>query len=155
MKKIKIRLVKPTSEKLRFVKLIKECSGMGLMESKNLCDNLHAKPLTAFEMPIRDYKYYDFSTGITTPADIDYKAKFVSDIKEIDGEFIINGGTQWERNVKMLSLGIGDESDYSEFIEAHIISSNLEESKNVLNFVLSKLSKEELIEVFSKINLEI
>jgi len=155
MKKVKIRLVKPTSEKLRLVKLIKDCSGLGLKEAKDLCDNMHASPLKTFEMPIRDYATYDYNTGISTPSNVDYKAKLISEIKEIDGEFVINGGTQWERNAKMLSLGIGEESDYSDFIKEHILTSALVDSENILNFALSKLSKEELIEVFSKIKLEI
>ena len=48
---IKIKLVRPTSEKLRFVKLIKECSGLGLKESKDLVD---AAPSTLKEGVSKD-----------------------------------------------------------------------------------------------------
>lgn len=154
MRKIKIRLVRPTTQKLMLVKLIKDCSGLGLRESKDLCDRLHDFKNISVEMPIRDYESYDYNTGLTIPTNVDYRAKFISGIKEIDGEFIVNGGIQWERNAKMLSLGIGDDSDYSDFIKEHIIS-NLDDSKNILTFILSKLSKEELIEIFSKIEIEI
>lgn len=41
MKYIEIKLVKPTTEKLKFVKLIKDCSGLSLKESKDLCDSIH------------------------------------------------------------------------------------------------------------------
>jgi hypothetical protein len=41
MKKVKIRLIQPTSEKLKLVKLLKDCSGLGLKESLALCDNMH------------------------------------------------------------------------------------------------------------------
>jgi len=152
MKTIKIKLVKPTSEKLKFVKLIKECSGLGLKEAKDLCDSLHNSPHITQEMPIRDLEY-DYSTGKTTPATIDYRAKFLTEIKNFEGEFAINGGTQWERDVKILKIGIGDKTDYSDFISNYILN-KFDNSENLLNFALSKFSKEDLQDIFNKIDLD-
>lgn len=151
---IKIKLIKPTSEKLKFVKLIKDCSGLGLKEAKDLCDNLHSFPHITQEMEIRDWDNIDYSTGEKTPATVDYRAKFLTEIKNIEGEFIINGGTQWERNVKILKIGIGDKTDYSDFIANYILN-KFDNSENLLTFVLNKLSKEELQDIFNKIDLEI
>ena len=53
----------------------------------------------------------------------------------------------------MLKLGIGDESDYSEFIKDYILN-GLEDSENLLTLALSKLSENDIKEVFNKINLE-
>ena len=68
MKTIKIKLIQPTTQKLAFVKLIKECSGLGLRDAKDLCDNIHDYPERVHEMPVRDWETYDYNTGATTPA---------------------------------------------------------------------------------------
>ena len=74
-------------------------------------------------------------------------------MKKIEGRFSVTGGTQWERNIKMLSLGIADESEYIDFTNEFLIDNrNLEVSENILRFALSKLSKDELQEVFTEIN---
>ncbi len=151
---IKIKLVRPTSEKLRFVKLIKECSGLGLKESKDLCDNMHSYPSKTFDMPIRDWDSKDWNTGTTTPAQTDYIKKFITEIRDIDGEFIVNGGVQWERNVKMLKLGVAEKADYSEFCKDYILG-KFENSDQMLTFALEKLSKEDLQEIFDKTNIEL
>jgi hypothetical protein len=53
----------------------------------------------------------------------------------------------------MLSLGIADESEYIDFVNEFLIDNrNLEVSQTILRFALSKLSKEELREVFNEIN---
>lgn len=154
-KTIKIKLIKPTSQKLAFVKLIKDCSGLGLKEAKDLCDEMHANPGINFTMPIRDWESKDWNTGvIIQPANTNYAKKFSTEIKNIEGEFIVNGGVQWERNVKMLKLGIADKSDYGEFMKDYILN-KFDNSEDMLNFVLNKLSKEDLQEIFSKINIEL
>ena len=53
----------------------------------------------------------------------------------------------------MLSLGIADESEYIDFTNEFLIDNrNLEVSETILRFALSKLSKDELQEVFTEIN---
>jgi hypothetical protein len=149
MKTIKIKLVEPTPNKLFFVKLIKDCSGLGLKESKDLCDDLHKNPDVAREMPIRDWESYDYSTGKSTPAITDFRKKFIDEIKDVGGKFVVNGGVQWERNIKMLSLGIADKPDYTEFMKDYILN-KFDNSEDILIFVLDKLSKEDLQEIFNK-----
>jgi hypothetical protein len=144
--KVKIKLITPTPNKLAFVKLIKDCSHMGLKDSKELCDFLHANPGVTKEFQVRskdiDGNYHN------------YRKIFATSIKDVGGQFIVNGGSQWERNIKMLKLGMGDESDYCEVIKENILE-NLEGSEELLTFVLTKLSKQELEEVFNKINIEL
>jgi hypothetical protein len=154
MKTIKIKLVEPTPTKLAFVKLIKDCSGLGLKESKDLCDDLHKNPDVAREMPIRDWETYDYSTGKTTPANTDFRRKFNTEIKNVGGKFVVNGGVQWDRNVKMLQLGIAEKSEYTEFMKDYILN-KFDNSEDLLTFVLDKFSKEDLQEVFNKINIEL
>ncbi len=153
-KTIKIKLISPTAEKLKFVKLIKECSGLGLKESKDLCDSMHSYPNKTFDMPIRDWESKDWNTGVTTPAQTDYIKKFITEIKDVDGEFIVNGGTQWERNVKMLKLGVADKSDYTDFMKEYILN-KFANSEEMLNFVFDKVTKEDLQDIFNKTNIEL
>ena len=138
---IRIKLITPTPNKIAFVKLVKECSGLGLRESKDLCDELHSSPHLVQDMPVKPTD------------DTDYSKRFISEIKNVGGKFLVNGGIQWERNIKMLKLGIGDESDYSDFIKDYILN-GLEDSENLLTLALSKLSKNDIQEVFNTINLE-
>jgi hypothetical protein len=138
---LRIKLIVPTPNKLAFVKLIKDCSGLGLKEAKDLCDELHKNPHLVQDMPVMPTD------------DTDYSKRFINEIKNVGGEFLVNGGIQWERNIKMLKLGIGDESDYSDFIKDYILN-GLEDSEILLTLVLSKISEDDIKEVFNKINLE-
>jgi hypothetical protein len=143
--KIRIQLIERCPNKIQFVKLIKDCTGLGLKEAKNVCDRLHDRPDLIEEITVHDS--ID-ENGIT------YSRKFINGMKEfVLGEFIVTGGLQWDRNIKMLSLGIADESEYIDFVNEFLIDNrNLEVSQTILRFALSKLSKEELREVFNEIN---
>ena len=143
--KIRIQLIERCPNKLQFVKLIKDCTGLGLRDSKDVCDRLHDRPDLIEEIIVKDGVD---ENGIT------YSKKFINGMKEfVLGEFNITGGLQWDRNLKMLSLGIADESDYIDFTNEFLIDNrNLEVSETILRFALSKLSKEDLQEVFTEIN---
>ena len=143
--KIRIQLIERCPNKIQFVKLIKDCTGLGLKEAKNVCDRLHDRPDLIEEITVHDS--ID-ENGIT------YSNKFINGMREvIQGKFIVTGGIQWQRDIKMLSLGIADESEYIDFVNEFLIDNrNLEKSQTILRFALSKLSKEELREVFNEIN---
>lgn len=143
--KIRIQLIEKCPNKLQFVKLIKDCTGLGLRDSKDVCDRLHDRPDLIEEITVIDGVD---ENGIT------YSKKFINGMREvIQGKFNVTGGIQWQRNLKMLSLGIADESDYIDFTNEFLIDNrNLEVSQTILRFALSKLSKEDLQEVFTEIN---
>jgi hypothetical protein len=143
--KIRIQLIEKCPNKLQFVKLIKDCTGLGLRDSKDVCDRLHDRPDLIEEITVIDCVY---ENGIT------YSKKFINGMREvIQGKFNVTGGLQWDRNIKMLSLGIADEFEYIDFVNEFLIDNrNLEKSEDILRFALSKLSKEELQEVFNEIN---
>jgi len=142
--KIRIRLIEPCKNKLYFVKLIKDCTELGLKDSKEVCDRLHDRPGIIEEIIVKDS---------LDENGIHYSRKFIESMKNIEGRFSVTGGTQWQRNIKMLSLGIADESEYIDFTNEFLIDNrNLEVSENILRFALSKLSKDELQEVFTEIN---
>jgi hypothetical protein len=142
--RIKIRLIEPCKNKLYFVKLIKDCTELGLKDSKEVSDRLHDRPGIIEEIIVKDS---------LDENGIHYSKKFIEGMKNIEGRFSVTGGTQWQRNIKILSLGIADESEYIDFTNEFLIDNrNLEVSENILRFALSKLSKDELQEVFTEIN---
>ena len=137
MKKlVRIKLIENCPNKLIFVKLIKECSGLGLKESKDICDRLHAGEVQTFEVREDD--------------SVNYAKKFRQDIVNCGGKFQVSGCVEFQRNYKMLQLGIGDDSDYIDFISESIFQNNLENSEEFLKFVLTKFNREQLIEIFDK-----
>lgn len=142
--RIRIQLIEPCRNKLYFVKLIKDCTGLGLREAKDVCDRLHNRQDLIEEIIVKDN---------LDENGVHYSRKFIEGMKNIEGKFNVTGGIQWQRNLKMLSLGIADESDYIDFTNEFLIDNrNLEVSETILRFALSKLSKEDLQEVFTEIN---
>jgi len=141
--KIRIKLIKPCSSKLNIVKLIHKCSLLGLVGSKDFYDRLEANPGVSYEFDVR-----------RDEDDFSFRNYFINEIKNLDGEYVINGGAQWERNLKMLKLGIGEIEDYQDFIKEEIMM-NSDNSSELINFILSKLSREDLEETFNKFTQEI
>lgn len=139
---IKIKLVNDCNNKLQFVKNIKELCGLGLRDAKDIVDRICQKPYIPVEI--------DIPTGISTKEAHDkirYNLSFSGDYI-ID--FEINGGTQWQREIKMLQLGVGERKDYLDFLKQHI-QTNFGNSDEMLTFVLDKLTQEQLQETIDKI----
>jgi hypothetical protein len=135
-KLVRIKRIENCPNKLIFVRLIKDCSNLGLKESKDICDRLHAGEVQTFEVREDDA--------------VNYAKKFRQDIVSCGGKFQVSGGVEFQRNYKMLQLGIGDDSDYIDFISESIFQNNLENSEEFLKFVLTKFNREQLIEIFDK-----
>lgn len=134
---IKIKLTNDCDRKLQFVKNVKELCGLGLKESKDIVDKVCQKPYTPFE--------FEVPMGITTKEVYD-KLTYNLD----NNIFEINGGTQWQREIKMLQLGVGERLDYLDFIKQHI-QTNFGNSEEILTFVLDKLTQEQLQETIDNI----
>jgi hypothetical protein len=133
---IKIKLTNDCHSKLQFVKNIKELCGLGLKESKDIVDRVCQKPYIPFE--------FEVPMGITT------KEVYDKLTYNLDNIFEINGGTQWQREIKMLQLGVGERQDYLDFLKQHI-QTNFGNSDEMLTFVLDKLTQEQLQETIDKI----
>ena len=69
------------------------------------------------------------------------------------GDFQVTGGLSWERDSKMLGLGIGETEDYTNFVSEYMSYNNLEENKMILEILFSKLEKEDLVELVNKIKI--
>jgi hypothetical protein len=142
MNKIRVKLLK-CDYKLSFIRLIKVCTGLGLRDSKDIADELFNSPglykeITLLENEVVDGVHYNY-----------YK-DFIEEIHKL-GEFEVIGGLSWERNLKMLVLGIGDLDEYTSFLSEYMSFNNSEDNKIILEKIISKLKKEDLIEIVEKI----
>lgn len=139
MKKIRMNCVQKTPSKLAFVKLIKQVSGLGLKESKDIADT--------FDYDIN--KTVEFEI----PRDISID-QFRKDLKEIGGQYLVrkekNGGIEFEREYKLLTLGLGEQEDYVDFISENL--NYFTNQEDTIKFILSKLTKEDLIELVNKLD---
>lgn len=127
--------VEKTPSKLAFVKLIKQVSGLGLKESKDIADT--------FDYDIN--KTVEFEI----PRDISID-QFRKDLKDIGGQYLVNGGLEFEREYKLLTLGLGEQEDYVDFISENL--NYFTNQEDTIKFILSKLTKEDLIELTKKLD---
>jgi hypothetical protein len=132
--------------KLQLVKLIKDCTDWGLLESKHVADDLFKSPDVYKEITLRESKVD--SSGVFQ----DYYKKFTTEIQDI-GDFKINGGLSWERNLKMLRLGVGDLEEYTNFLAEYISMNNSDDNKVMLQRIFTKLKKEDLVEIVENIKI--
>lgn len=135
---IKVKLINDCNNKLRFVKNIKELCDLGLRDAKDIVDRICQKPYIPFE--------FEVPMGTTTKEAYD---KLTYELAP-DNILEINGGTQWQREIKMLQLGVGERQDYLDFLKQHI-QTNFGNSEEMLTFVLDKLTQEQLQETIDKI----
>jgi hypothetical protein len=136
--KVNIMLRKNCPTKLAFVKILKEYTELGLKDTKDICDRLHEMPYRPVEIDIKDS---------------DAANRLRQDLLNIDLNFIMDGDRRFERERKLLTLGLGEKEDYvSFFVECGDLFDN---QKEILNLALNKLSIEDLNEIFGKIKTKI
>jgi len=135
MKKIRMKCVQKTPSKLAFVKLIKEVSGLGLKESKDIVDT--------FDYDINRIVEFEISRDKSIE-------QFRKDLKDVGGQYLVNGGLEFEREYKLLTLGLGEQEDYIDFISDNL--NYFTNQEDTIKFILSKLTKEDLIELTKKLD---
>ena len=136
--KLKIRLVKiPTisNAKLNLVRLIRDCTEKDLVYSKHLFEDIVDNPTTWYEIDMPQKNYH----------------KFTSEINSHSGEFEIVNHEEWQREINLLKLGVGEKEDYQTAIKS-IIDFGLHDRDKLLNEILNKLTIEQLKEVMTLIN---
>lgn len=140
MRTIIIRMVKVPSNKLMAVKALKDITGLGLKDSKDLFEGM----------------VLDFNSGFKSGREISIYDQNISKLeRELNegnpGCFNTNSG-QWERNNKILSLGIGDKSDYIDAISEYLMyNKTSDEIKVFITEVLSIIDKEKIEEIYNKL----
>jgi hypothetical protein len=140
MRRISITAIEETRSKLGLVKVVKEASGLGLKDSKDLCDKMHSR----LGVPVE----FQLDIGVSEKG-------FINSVQSLGGKYEISGGSQWIRNKKILELGIATEQDYSEFISDFIVDriyqSDIGKSKQLLQEIFSKFDKNQLEGIFKNI----
>ena len=147
---IRMQLKTQVSSKLAFVSLIKECTDLGLRDAKFIADDLQDN----LNKGVRTYKEIHLKGGIDDFGS-SYIRTFQKGISDLGIDAFVTGGLSWERNFKMLSIGLGEDSDYSNFIIEYVNSIDRVHGQEVIGFMVEKLSKKDLEEIFSKISKEI
>ena len=128
-------MMEPSTSKLHLVKSLKDLCNIGLRDAKNIVDELHTGREQTIVISSRD----DVKT---------LKKEFNQ-----HGRFEIKGGIEHERNVQLLSLGIGNTEEYiDEIYDRIFFQLNDENSKLILNLALSKLTQDNLIEIINESN---
>lgn len=145
MRKLRFKLLSKCDSKLQVVKLIKDCTGLGLKQSKDIADEMFnkiglVKEIELVEPYLKEGKTFNPFEEFTTK------------IKDF-GDFQVTGGLSWERDSKMLGIGIGELEDYLNFISEFMSYNNLDENKMILESIFSKLNKEDLVEIVNKIKM--
>lgn len=130
------------SQRLAFVKALKDLTGLGLKESKDLADDLNY----TFDRMGVSRKTIELSG-----ADVLKKIKdFQIAIKENCSGSYNSLGTEHSREMKMLMLGIGEKEHYVDFISD--IITICDDSNEIIKEVLNELPKEKLNDILNKIN---
>ncbi len=144
-RKIRIKLLSECKNKLQVVKLIKDCTGLGLRESKDIADEMFKHIGLVKEIDLA--KPYIRGGKTFNPYD-----EFTKNIQDF-GHFHVTGGLSWERDAKMLGIGVGDIEDYANFVSEYMSYNNSDENKKILEVLFSKLKKEDLVELVNKIKM--
>lgn len=142
---LRMKLLSKCDNKLQVVKLIKDCSGLGLKDSKDIADEMFNHIGLVREIELREPYLKDGKTFLPFE-------EFTTKIKDF-GDFQVTGGLSWERDAKMLGLGIGETEDYANFVSEYMTLNNIKENKMILEILFSKLKKEDLVELVNKIKI--
>ena len=125
MYKVRVKMLEPSTSKLHLVKSIKDLCGLGLRDAKNIIDELHSG--------------YEQTIILRSREDVEILKKQFNE----HGKFNINGGVDHDRNIQLLSIGLGVPQEYIDEISDRIFFQlDVENSKLILNFALSKLTQE-------------
>jgi len=130
--KARLMLIESCATKLMLVKALKEHTGLGLIEAKHICDELHEMPYRPVEIEL----------------DWERASLLKKDLLEMNLKFHMDGDRGFERERKLLEIGIGEKEDYISFFDE--FGDLFENQKEILKLALNKLSTDDLKEIFGK-----
>ena len=144
-RKIRMKLLSYCENKLQVVKLIKDCTDLGLRDSKHIADDMFNHIGLVKEIELRDPYIREGKT-------FNSYEEFTKKIQDF-GHFHVTGGLSWERDSKMLAIGVGDVEDYANFVSEYMSYNSSDENRMILEVLFSKLEKEDLVELVNKIKI--
>lgn len=142
---VRIKCIGKIDSKLQFVKTMKTHSGLGLKESKDLCES------------IMENKGQDFIVNVITSP-----MEFENEISQMLGPNIQVSNREVERQIKLVSLGLGDDNDKIELILDDLSAKLLTKVrinndrdlypifKNFLFDIITEFNSQQLEEIFNK-----
>lgn len=138
--KIRVRLLEKCNSKLPFVKILKEYTGLGLKDAKDLMEDIENKINT------NEFVEFDIWTN-------ERLSLFKKDLESQDIKMHIIGGKEWTRELRLLSL-VGDKEDVLNFINDNSFLLDGDISLKILKLAFNKLSSEDIIEILNLISNE-
>ena len=126
--RIKLKNIQnPITSKLNFVKMVKDLTGYGLKESKDVCDDIHCAS-NQREIEVLDVE------------------NFIKQMTQNFGDYIDVYHPAYDRDLKILLVGVGDKTDY---VDA--ITKLIEKNPDKMDKILKRFEKEDLIEILTEV----
>jgi len=146
--KIRITQTRKEDHRLAFVKELKDVTGFGLKEAKDESDKLQ-RGFDATKEPFS----IEIDLAKSNPGWVKSQLRdFAISINEkCTGGYSVNGGTEWEREVKLLSLGLGSDDEYVRFISEFIMTRPSSVIEKFISEQLSVMDRTKLEETFNKL----
>jgi hypothetical protein len=135
--KSKVRCVGKLTNMLQYVKLVKTHSGLGLKEAKDFCDMTISNQGLEFILEIR--------TSVQ---------EFEKEIREHFGNSIQVCNREKERQMKLISLGLGDKSDLIELLAEEMASELAQRTRHLNNSPLYSVFTDYMADVLTSFNAE-
>ena len=127
--RIKLKNIQnPITSKLNFVKMVKDLTGYGLKESKDVCDDIHFCASNQREIEVLDVE------------------NFIKQMTQNFGDYIDVYNPFYDRDLKILLVGVGDKTDYVDAIIKLI-----ERNPDKMDKILKRFEKEDLIEILTEV----
>lgn len=112
----KIKCIGQVTNLLQYVKTVKKHTGLGLKEAKEFCEKTRDNQGVEFILPIQ--------TSITD---------FEKEICEMMGDSVQVSNRERERQIKLISLGLGDKSDLIELLAEEMASELVQITRHLSN----------------------
>jgi hypothetical protein len=133
----KIKCIGKVTNLLQYVKTVKSHSGLGLKEAKDFCDRTIECQGVEFTLPI--------ITSVT---------EFEKEIREMIGDSVQVSNREKERQIKLISLGLGDKSDLIDLLAEEMASELVQRTRHLNNSPLYSIFVDYMSDVLTNFNAE-
>ena len=132
-----VKCIGKTNNLLQYVKTVKAHSGIGLKEAKEFCERTRDNQGVEFILPIQ--------TSI---------ASFEKEIREMVGDTIQVLNREKERQIKLISLGLGEKSDLIQLLSEEMASELVQKTHNNIGASLYSIFVDYMADVLTNFNAE-
>ncbi len=146
--KLQLKMISRCNALLIFVKAIKEATGMGLKESKDFCDGMNA------EFTRKGSSFGEIYLHGSYRDNVGVISKLKDSLNSTGGYFEFSDRL-YERNMKLISLGLASDNDYadgiSELLAINYYDKSVEEIESALKEVFIDIDKEQLAKIYNQL----